>query len=345
MFTFEAEISPGMSAREAVELGVACEEAGFDRLGISDVVLWPDCYLLETLIAQATSRIGIGSMVTNPYTRHPVVHAAALATLQDVSDGRAFFGIGAGAGLESLGIDYPRPVRTVRETVDAVRGLLSGSEISVDGETVTLAGAKLVRPPEQHVPVSIGTRSPQMMALAGEIADVALIGARCFTPDLVSQYRRWLDEGRERIGRPAESLEIAPRVTLCVSDDGDLARASVKRYVAHYLCLIRPDDVEIEPDRLVAIEAALARSTGWYFDHDRHDDPELASLVTDELVAAFAVAGTSTECAAALRSVLDLGFSSVSCNLAAPCRDTATEALLETIRGGGDAIAHIREGS
>ena len=344
MLTFEAEISPGMPVRDVVALGVACEEAGFDRLGISDVVLWPDCYLLETLVAQATSRIGIGSMVTNPYTRHPVVHAAALATLQDVSDGRAFFGIGVGAGLEPLGIDYPRPVTAVRETVEVVRALLAGDEVSYRGETVSLAAQRLVRPPEQPVPVSIGTRSPKMMALAGEVADIALIGARCFTPQLVDLYQGWLADGATRAGRPATAIEVAPRVTLCVSDDGDLARASVKRYVAHYLCLLRPDDIDIEDDRLSAIEAALGRSSGWYFDHDRHDDPELATLVTDELVAAFAVAGTAEQCAIQLRSVVELGFTSVSCNLAAPRRGTMAEALLETIRGGGDAIDLVRRG-
>ena len=274
-------------------------------------------------------------MVTNPYTRHPVVHAAALATLQDVSGGRAFFGIGAGAGLERLEIDDGRPVRAVHDAVETVRALLAGEPGPA---------GPLVRPPEQPVPVSIGTRSPRMMALAGEVADIALVGARCFTPELVTRYRGWLAEGAERVGRDVAEIEVAPRVTLCVSDDGDLARASVKRYVAHYLCLLRPADVEVEADRLTAIEAALARSTGWYFDHDRQDDPELATLITDDLVAAFAIAGTADECAAQLHAVLDLGFTSVSCNLAAPRRGTMSEALLETIHGGGAAIDMIRTG-
>lgn len=73
--TFEAEITPGMSTREVVDLARLAEEVGFDRLGISDVVLWPDCYVLVALVAQAADRIGIGPMVTNPYSRHPVVLA------------------------------------------------------------------------------------------------------------------------------------------------------------------------------------------------------------------------------------------------------------------------------
>ena len=71
--TLEAEISPGVSPGDFVDLAVRCERAGFDRFGVSDVVFWPDCFVLQGLIAQATSRIHIGSMVTNPYSRHPAM--------------------------------------------------------------------------------------------------------------------------------------------------------------------------------------------------------------------------------------------------------------------------------
>ena len=105
--TLEAEISPGMSPGDFVDLAVRCEQAGFDRFGVSDVVFWPDCFVLQGLIAQATSRIHIGSMVTNPYSRHPAMLAGAAATLQELSGDRMFLGIGVGAGLEDLRIDYP----------------------------------------------------------------------------------------------------------------------------------------------------------------------------------------------------------------------------------------------
>ena len=80
------------------------EEAGFDRLGISDVIFWHDCYVLMGLISQHTDRIHLGPMVTNPYSRHPAVLAGIMAALQDASQGRMFLGIGVGAGLEQAGI-------------------------------------------------------------------------------------------------------------------------------------------------------------------------------------------------------------------------------------------------
>ncbi|MEM7286657.1 MAG: LLM class flavin-dependent oxidoreductase [Actinomycetota bacterium] len=338
--TLEAEISPGMSTADAVGLAARVEEVGFDRLGISDVVFWPDCFVLQALIAEATDRVHIGAMVTNPYTRHPAVLAGMLATLQDHSGGRMFLGIGVGAGLEDLGMDYPRPVRALREAIVGIRGLLAGERVELAGEVFPIEGASLMRPPDVPVPISVGTRSRQVMQLAGELADVALVGARHFTQAMADQYRGWLAEGATRVGRDAAEIEVAPRLTLCVSDDAALARASVVRYVAHYLAIIRPS--ELDPERLAAIDAALARSTGWYFDLDRHDDPALVDLVPDEWITNYAVVGTPADVAQQLGAIADLGFTSASLNLAAVMRADMATGLRETIDGFARVIHDIR---
>ena len=338
--TLEAEITPGMSPDDAVALAVRCEKAGFDRLGVSDVVFWPDSFVLQGMMAAATSRIHIGSMVTNPYSRHPAVLAGAVATLQELSRGRMFLGIGVGAGLEDLRIGYPRPVRALREAIIGIRGLLAGEAVDLEGEMFPIDGAALVRPPQAPVPISVGTRSPQVMRLAGELADIALVGARHFTQELADRYRRWLAEGAGRAGRPVDSIDVAPRLTLCVSTDGDLARRSVVRYVAHYLAIIRPDG--ISPDRLEAIDAALDRARGWYFDLDRYDPPELFDLVTDDWIRRYAVAGAPSEIPEQLRAVTDLGFTSASLNLAAVLRPSMAEGLGETIDGFATVINDCR---
>lgn len=82
----EAEITPGMDPAGVVALARECEKAGFDRVGISDVLLWPDSFMLQALVATRTERVEIGAMVTNPYSRHPAVLAGALATLDEISE-------------------------------------------------------------------------------------------------------------------------------------------------------------------------------------------------------------------------------------------------------------------
>ena len=341
---FEAEITPGMGADEFCKLAEAVEVAGFDRLGVSDVTLWPDTYQLQILAAQVTSQIMIGSMVTNPYTRHPAVHASALATLNDVSNGRAFFGIGIGAGLEEIGIDPKRPLTTIRETIAVVRSLLSGEDTVFEGSIFDLKTSGLVVPSLGLVPVAIGTRSPQVMRLAGELADIALVGARNLTHDSVANYKKWLLQGADRVGRNVSEVMIAPRVTLCVSEDSELAHSSVKRYAAHYLEIVGENGPKLEQAKKNAIFNALSRSSGWYFDHNRFDDPELETLVDTELVREFAIVGSPSEVSEQLKEVLDLGFTQISCNLAAVRRPggSMAEGLLETINGSATALEKLR---
>ncbi len=190
--TLEAEITPGMTLAEAASLARAAEDAGFDRLGVSDVLWYPDCLLVQAECLRATSRIHVGSMVTNPYTRHPAIIAGALQSLHELSGGRVFCGIGVGAGLEDLGITYPDPVATLRSAIGIIRDTLADGRL----ERGTVVGG---------VPISIGTRSPQVMRLAGEVADIALVGARYLSPEVAERYRGWLAEGAARVPRSVDT--------------------------------------------------------------------------------------------------------------------------------------------
>lgn len=338
---FEAEISPGMTSRQVLDLAHLAEQAGFDRLGVSDVVFWPDCFVLLALVARETSTIQLGPMVTNPYSRHPAVLAGIMATLQDASTGRAFLGIGVGAGLEAVGETYPRPVAHLRESIALIRALLAGEQVDFRGSTLNVTQSRMIGP-VTPVPIAIGSRSPQIMRLAGEIADTALVGGRFLSQTIADQYRAWIAEGAARVNRKPDAVEVAPRLTLCVSRDGDLARRSVKRYVAHYVAIIRPPELGLDPRWLDRVQAALARSTGWYFDLDRYDDPEIDELIDDDLVRRFACAGTPDECMELARETLALGFTSASFNLAAPMRRSLYDGLRETLELSAEVVAGLR---
>jgi 5,10-methylenetetrahydromethanopterin reductase len=340
--TIEAEITPGMNAKEVTQLAAIVEEVGFDRLGISDVPLYPDSFQIQTACALATKRIRIGSLVTNPYTRHPAVLAGAVATLQDISEGRAFLGLGVGAGLEPLGVIPSRPVSTLRESVHIIRELLAGHTVTYHGRIFNVTKAKLTLVPVQPIPILIGTRSPQTMKLAGEMADIAVVGARYLSKQTAQTYRSWIAEGAERVGRKLLDIEVAPRITLCVSHNGELARKSVKLYAAYYLVLLKPKDMPIVADRLARIEEIVQRVTDWYFSPHLRYPEELDAVVTDDIVDRFAVAGTPQECARKIQRIVDLGFTSVSMNLAAVRRGSMYEGLQETITSFGEVIPEIK---
>lgn len=331
-----------MSVAEVVRLAQMVEEAGFDRLGISDVPLYPDCFQLQVLCAQATRRVQIGPLVTNPYSHHPALLASAVATLAEVSDGRAFLGLGWGAGLDQIGIAQPRPVAALRDSIFIINGLLAGKTVTYKGPVFRVSNARMVRVPGRRVPIGLGTRSPQTMRLAGEMADMAIVGARYMTPEMARQYRVWVLEGAGRTGRRPQDVEIVPRLTLCVSRDGALARKSVKLHAAYYLTLLKPPEIAIEPERMMRIEAAVRRASGWYFAPDVSYPDEIHDLVSDDIVKRFAIAGTPHECLEQMREFAQLGFTSASMNLAAVRRGTLYEGYRETIASFGEVLDEVK---
>jgi 5,10-methylenetetrahydromethanopterin reductase len=342
---FEAEITPVVRSKEIMKLAQLAEAAGVDRLGISDVIFYPDTYEIQVLCALVTKHLKIGSIVTNPYTRHPAVIAAAAATLQEISDGRAFLGIGAGAGIGELGVVRSPPAPTLREAIYVIRELLVGRVVNYQGKIYQLPtkNSKLEFPPERTVPILIGTRSPKIARLAGEVADIIVIGARYVSEQQLTNYIRWISEGAARAKRDINEIEIAPRLTVCASRDGDLAKQSVKLYAAHYLVLLRPPDLSIDDRKLKMIVDAVKRVRGWYFSPNIEYPKEIDKLVDEEIVDKFAVAGTPEECIAKIKSITArFRFKSLSLNIAAVKRQRIYDGMAETMSCLEEIIQGLR---
>ncbi|HEU4444742.1 MAG TPA: LLM class flavin-dependent oxidoreductase [Nitrososphaeraceae archaeon] len=342
---FETEITPVLKTREIMKLAQLAEEVGVDRLGISDVIFYPDTYELQALCAIVTKRIKIGSLVTNPYTRHPAIIAAAASTLDEISDGRAFVGIGAGAGIGKLGVVRSPPAPTIREAVHIIRELLAGRVVNYQGNTYQISSkdTRLEFPPQHGVPILIGTRSPRIAKLAAEVADIIVIGARYISNQQLTNYLRWISEGAAHARRDIDSLEVAPRLTICASGDGELAKQSVKLYAAYYLALLRPPDLLIEDAKLQKIIDAVRRVKGWYFSPNVQYPKEIDKLIDEEIVDKFAVAGTPDECIAKIKDIITrYRFRSISLNVAAVRRERVFDGMAETIKSFGDIIQGLK---
>ncbi len=343
---FEAEITPFLKTKEIMKLAQIAEDAGVDRLGISDVIFYPDTYELQALCATVTKRIKIGSLVTNPFTRHPAVIAAAVSTLDEISDGRAFLGIGAGAGIAKLGVLRSAPAPAIREAVHIIRELLAGNVVNYQGNAYQLSckETRLEFPPQHDVPILIGTRSPKIAKLAGEIADIIVIGARYISDKQLSNYLAWISEGVLKAKRDIGTVEIAPRLTICASRDGELAKQSVKLYAAHYLSILKPPDLSIEDTRLKKIIDAVARVKGWYFSPNVQYPEEIDSLVDEEIVDKFAVAGTPEECITKIRRMMSRHrFKSVSLNVASVRRKNIFDGIAETVKSFGEIVQGVKK--
>src|ERR1700689_555675 len=94
------------TARELTRTVQLAESTGYDTVWIADERFYRDVYGLLAHMANHSSRIFLGPGVTDPFVRHPAITTAAMATLDDISEGRAVMGLGTGiSGFQSLGIE------------------------------------------------------------------------------------------------------------------------------------------------------------------------------------------------------------------------------------------------
>ena len=156
------------------------EDLGYARAWLYDSpALYHDVWVTLALAAERTSRIGLGPAVLVPSLRHPMVNAAAIATLVDLAPGRVAVAIGAGfTGRHVLG---QRPMRwaDVREYIVVLRALLRGDDAEWEGATIRMihpSGYGAPRPIE--VPILVGADGPRGTAVAAEVADGTFAAGR-----------------------------------------------------------------------------------------------------------------------------------------------------------------------
>src|ERR1043166_5603035 len=132
---------------ELVPLVEWCERLGYAHLWYANEKFYRDPWVGLTLAAVHTRNMRLGTFVTDPYTLHPALTAVAIASVDEVSQGRAMLLLGAGgAGAAPLGIPRVRPVRALADAIELIRRVLRGDEVDFQGETVSFRGGKLAFP-------------------------------------------------------------------------------------------------------------------------------------------------------------------------------------------------------
>ncbi|MCC7104683.1 MAG: LLM class flavin-dependent oxidoreductase [Chloroflexi bacterium] len=177
------------------------EEQGFDLVGLCDSPsLCYDPFIALTLAAQNTSRVRLGTGVSNAQTRHPLILANLTAALSQLAPGRIFLGLGTGnSGVRHAGAP-PASLEKLGEAVQEIRALLDGQRVPVPGGTMTVHGAP------SHVPICIAGSGPKALRLAGRLADIAWVNVG-LSPEVVQDGMRWVREGAEAAGRNPNEVE------------------------------------------------------------------------------------------------------------------------------------------
>ena len=268
-FDVSAGISPRQSFESWATFVAGLEAEGVRRLWVIDSQLaMKDVYAGLVVAALNTTKMGLGTGVTNAVTRHPTVTANAISAIDELSHGRAVLGLGAGdSALYGIGLK-PQKVAEVEEAIAFFR---------------TRAGA---------IPIYLAVSQERMCELAGRTADGAIVMGPA-QPDMVRRQVEWIRRG----ARSIEIAFIAPTSTAL--EDVRSWASTQARLLSHFKQL---------PDSLARFGEEIARSAETYdYAEHLSIRAEHGSAVSDELVRALAVVGSADECAARLRELRESG--------------------------------------
>jgi 5,10-methylenetetrahydromethanopterin reductase len=267
------------------------ESIGCDSVWVIDSqLLCREVYLTLAACLAQTTTLRVATGVTQPATRHPSVAASALATLAEMSGGRAIMGIGTGfSSLRTIGLPAAK-IAEVEAYASAVRRLLRGEHVAFE-QGVQGRITWLDQPLD--VPIVVAASGPRMTRAAARFADGVILH-QGISPDLLGRALGWAREGAGGV-----MPEISCWVPYSMAADPNEARNRVRARVAGALMNTNPDWFEgADRDAVMQLQQSYDVS-----DHATAQ-PHHAALVTDSLIARYAVAGTPDEVGEQLARVM-----------------------------------------
>ena len=298
---FGFTLKPEHDIDRTLALTRQAEAAGFEYGWLFDShVLWRDPYPLLTLMAGATSRLRLGTCVTNPGTREPSVTASSLAVLDEISDGRMDLGIGRGDSARRV---LGKPPITMAHTEEAIRVIRT----LVAGGTIEYEGTELVFPWTRGwmLPIWVAGYGPMAIAMTGRVADGIIL--QLADPDLIRWFVGQLRDAAEAAGRDPASLKVQAAAPAHIGSR-EVGRERTRWFPAlvsnHVVDLVNKYPRDQLPD---ALTGYTTDRTGYDYLHHAEVGSSNAAFVGDEVTDRFCVLGSADEHIAKLRELADAG--------------------------------------
>lgn len=274
------------------------EQLGYDAVWLGDSqMIWREMYVLLGAAAKATSRVLLGTGVTNPITRLPSVTASAVTTLQELSGGRMVLGVGVGfSSVRTVGMK-PATHAELEEFVHRVRELCSGRPVPAPhGDMRLTFGA-----PQKCPPIVIGAGGPKAIRLAGRIADGVILSGVAGRAALTEALQR-VQEGFTERTQTSDGFQVMLSKPMAIHPESRKARDAVRVHVARGFLRYH---AELSEEAKIAQEKM--RATYNVYEHmtpgARHSE-----LVPQEIIPLFAIAGAPQECREQTLNLFEAGI-------------------------------------
>jgi len=322
-FEFGVGLFPIEPLQKMIHLAKVTEEAGYSHIWVGDShLIWREAYINMAAMALNTTKVKLGTGVTNPLTRHPSVVGSAYATLEEYAPGRMIVGIGLGdSSVETMGMK-PAKLSYFETTIRQMRDLLGGKEVELETGKI-----HVLHPCQRNVPIYIAASGPKMLELCGRIADgvIVLVGV---ADEYIEQAKEKIAAGAKVAGRQLSDIQLVLWVPCAVSETTsakDAVKAHVARVVAHPLPYV------LDPNEQNVL--AEIRKTYDYY-HHMDQQANHAEVIPDWLVDKFAIAGTVDECRRQIERIKKTGIQQIAIIPYSPPGGSREE----TIRGFAKAM-------
>src|ERR1700733_8916548 len=263
-------------AREFVALGKRAEELGFGTFWVPEDPFWRGAFALASAIACGTSKIKIGLGI--------------VAGLKDWIEGR-------------LKIPWTRPTAAMRETVEIIRRIFRGEDLTYAGRVFQSKRIKLsFKPVRSEIPIYLGILGPKNCELTGEIADGLLLSVMS-SPAYVKFAMDHVRRGLAKSDRDAQAFIVTAYILSSISEDERAARDRLRPLVAFMISLMAP-----QPETPIFAAAGLPADTIRAFGESFARGKVPVDMVTDEMIDTFAIAGSPARCRENLSRLIEAGM-------------------------------------
>lgn len=219
-----ATVSPvwGCSVEDLRALAREAEAGGFEAIFSPEVPPY-SAIANAQVFAEATSKIRVGTWITNIYVRQAVICAAEALTVQEVSEGRMVLGLGVSHKPvnDRFGIDMGDPIEAMRNYIGAVKSYADGS-----------SPVLTIKRQLPKFPICTAVLTEKAAELAGEVADGIM--PYMATPDHIQKLIGAVKRGAEKAGRSLSDIDITDGIPSFISDDLEAARTAAKRGLSGY---------------------------------------------------------------------------------------------------------------
>lgn len=295
-------LGSAMPPEQLLPTAIAADRNGLDELWFSEDCFFSGGISAASAALAATGQIQVGLGIVSAMLRHPALLAMEVTTMARAFPGRLSAGIGLGvpAWLRQVARSPRSPIGAITECVTAVRRLLDGERLDVEGEEFSFAGVELVHPPGQPVPLYMGVAGPKMLQRSGAIADGSVLSV-CAGVRYLSWAKEQITVGQAAAGRTGRHRVVAFAL-YAVDDDRDKARGKIREPLSFYLSADSPNAITRAEGISEEVTALL----------DEGGRDLLASRMPEEWLTRLAVAGTPGDCAEQIAALYAAGADSVA---------------------------------